>query len=502
MSVLAIDAGTTMIKAVAYDADGAELALARRETRVSRPRAGYAEQDMDDVWEAVVSCARSVVSRVNEPVEALALTAQGDGCWLVDERLRPTGPAVLWNDARAGDVVAGWSASGVPAKAFQRTGCMTFAGLPNAVLRWLQEHDPERVRASAAVLTCGGWLFAKLTGRLALDESEAAAPWLDVERREYAEELPALYGLDWARRLLPPLRHDDDRVAPLLPEAAAALGLAPDTPVVLSPYDVASTAIGVGAVTEGLACGILGTTLCTQIVTTRPDLAGAPVGLTIPLGAPGRYLRAFPTLSGCEVLDWLAGLLRLSGAGEVCALAATAPVGARGLQFLPYLSPAGERAPFVDPAASGSFSGLSFGHDSAALARAVLEGLTYVIRDCLDAFPVRPAELRVCGGGAAGAEWRALIADVTGLPTVRTGDGEVGAKGAFITAMVATGRDRDHESAVARCVRTAAVVEPDAKRAARYDELFAAFRDARAHAAADWPRLRRTRRFVEHGDPS
>ncbi|MGH3096659.1 MAG: FGGY-family carbohydrate kinase, partial [Streptosporangiales bacterium] len=394
-------------------------------------------------------------------------------------------------------IVESWRASGVLDEAFKRTGCTTFAGLPHAILRWLGEHDPDRIARSAAALTCGGWLFAALTGELAVDESEAAAPWLDVERREYDLTLLDMYGLPWARRLLPELRHDDQRVAPLLPAAATTLGLPRDTPVVLAPYDIASTAIGVGAVHPGQACGILGTTLCTETVTEQPDLAADPIGLTIPLGVPGRYVRAYPTLAGREVLDWAAGVLGLAGADDLCRLAASAPTGARGLAFLPYLSPAGERAPFLDPSARGSLEGLSTEHDRGCVARAVVEGLTYVIRECLRCAPVPPREIRLSGGGANSAEWCELIADVTGVPTRRTSGTEAGARGAYLTALVATGRERDHEAAVARCVNAADTFEPDADWSDRYAELFSSFLATRADASRGWSRLRQVRARLE-----
>ncbi|MGH3503764.1 MAG: FGGY family carbohydrate kinase, partial [Nocardioidaceae bacterium] len=145
MAVVAVDAGTTMIKAVAFDEDGAERAVAREDARVSHPREGIAEQDMAEVWAAVVICVRSATAELDEPVDAVAVTGQGDGCWLVDGSARPTGPAVLWNDARASAIVESWRASGVLDEAFKRTGCTTFAGLPHAILRWLGEHDPDRI---------------------------------------------------------------------------------------------------------------------------------------------------------------------------------------------------------------------------------------------------------------------------------------------------------------------------------------------------------------------
>lgn len=501
MAVVAVDAGTTMIKAVAFGEGGAELAVAREDAHVSHPREGLAEQDMAEVWTAVMTCVRAAAADLDESVDALAVTAQGDGCWLVDGTGRPTGPAMLWNDARATSIVESWRASGVLDEAFKRTGCTTFAGLPHAILRWLAEHDPDRIARSTAALTCGGWLFAALTGELAVDESDAAAPWLDVERREYDFALLDLYELPWARRLLPELRHDDRRVAPLQPTAADALGLPLGTPVVLASYDIASTAIGVGAVQTGQACSILGTTLCTETVAEQPDLTGDPVGLTIPLGVPGRYLRAFPTLAGREVLDWAAGMLGLAGADDLCRLAATAPPGARGLAFLPYLSTAGERAPFLDPSARGSLEGLSTEHDRSCVARAVVEGLTYVIRECLRSAPVPPHEIRLSGGGANSAEWCELIADVTGVPTQRTAGSEAGARGAYLTALVATGREPDHEAAVTRGVHAADTFEPDTHRSDRYAELFSSFLATRADVSRNWPRLRQVRTWLGEAGP-
>jgi erythritol kinase len=217
-------------------------------------------------------------------------------------------------------------------------------------------------------------------------------------RGAYSDELVALYGLEKHRALLPRLLPDDERVHELAPAAAERLGLPAGTPVVLAPYDIVATAIGAGATEPGQALSILGTTLCTETVIGSPDTAGEPSGLTVALGAPGRLVRAFPTLAGTGVIDWTATLLGLPGAAEVLELAGDAVPGADGLRVLPYLSPAGERAPFLDASASGLFTGVTFGHGRAEYARAVLEGLAHVIRDCLEAAPQRPAELRVTGG--------------------------------------------------------------------------------------------------------
>ncbi|MEV4169829.1 FGGY-family carbohydrate kinase [Nonomuraea sp. NPDC049709] len=484
MAIICVDAGTTVIKAVGYDSSGAETAVARRETVVSRPAPGHAEQDMGAVWDAVAATVREVAAQVGG-AEFVAVTAQGDGCWLVDAGGAPTGPAILWNDARAAATVDGWTRSGLAAAAFRRNGSSAASGLPHAILTWLRANDPARLDRSSAMLTCGGWIFSRMTGELVADESDASAPFMDLRARAYSPELLGLFGLEWAERLLPPVRPCP--VAELTPHTAAELGLAAGTPVVMAPYDIAATALGAGAVAAGQACGILGTTLCTEVVVESPDLEGSPTGITIAL--PGGYLRAFPTFAGTEVVQWTCRLLGLGDPAELGELALLSEPGAGGLAFLPYLSPAGERAPFSDPLARGALLGMSFEHGREHVARAVLEGLTMVIRDCLVATGAAPTELRVCGGGSASATWLGLIADVTGLPVRRSADAEVGARGAYLVGLAATGAEPSIAAAAGRHVRLRDAVEPDPARRGFYDRWFEDFLTLRATDASAWPLL-------------
>lgn len=499
MAVICIDAGTTMIKAVGYDDDGAEQVVVREATVVTRPAPAWAEQDMELVWDAVVACVRSVVHQLGSAVDYIALTAQGDGSWLVDREGAPTGPAILWNDGRAAGIVDGWTRAGVLDRAFLTNGSLTSCGMPNAILSWLRLNDPDRLARSAVSLTCGGWIFSKLTGELAIDESDASAPFMDIRARRYSADLLSLYDLEWVERLLPAVRDDHGRVAELSHGAAATLGLPAGTAVVMSSYDIASTAIGVGAVEVGQACTILGTTLCTEIVTDTVSLGDEAAGCTVALGIPGRYLRAFPTLAGGEVVQWACQLMGLTDPVELGELATRCPAGADGLLFLPYLSPAGERAPFLNPLASGSFLGMSVEHGREHVARAVLEGLTLVIRDCLTASRAQPTELRVSGGGAASPVWLQMIADVTGVQVSRTTDTETGARGAYLIGMVATGGAARVEDIIPRYLSVRDTFAPDAICSRVYTDMFADFRSLRGSASATWPRLTEMRARTPKG---
>ena len=492
MATICVDVGTSVIKTVAFDDRGTEIALAREESEVLRPAPGFSEQDMYSVWNAVASTVRAVLHQLPDPVRLISLTAQGDGCWLVDGDGHPTGPAILWNDARAAAIVDRWRAAGVLKEAFRRNGSQTFSGLPNGIFTWLKERDPDRLERSHKSLCCNGWIFYNLTGRMAIDESDASVPFFEVRERRYSPELLQLYGLEWAERLLPDVLPNDQRVGELSATAAAELGLPARLPVVMSPYDIASTAIGVGAVSDGQACSILGTTLCTEVVMNHINLEGEPSGLTIPFGPPGLYLRSFPTLAGSEVIHWTVRQLGLSNPSDLSHLAATVPPGADGLCFLPYFSPAGERVPFLNTAARGSLFGLSFEHGREHIARAVLEGLSLVIRDCFQASQETPAALQICGlcgGGANSDVWCQIIADVTGTPTFRPVDQEVGAKGAFIAGLVAVGQEADFPSAAKEYVRIRDVFEPHKERRARYEELFEQFLAIRESTLPIWKRM-------------
>jgi erythritol kinase len=478
MSTIGLDLGTSRVKAVRFDASWHAADTQASPTAVRHGEDGRSEQDMRDVWAAAARVVSAVARRSPDPVDLVAVTAQGDGCWLVDEHGDPVGPALLWNDRRSAGIVEEWRTDGTLERAFRINGCYGSTGVAHAQLRWLAEHEPDALARAARLLSCGSWVYQRLTGRQVLERSDAANPFLDAVTGRYDQRLLDLFDIAALGRLLPPVVSGAEAVAPLSAAAAAELGLPAGTPVALAPYDVVATAAGTGAIHTGDAYAILGTTLCVGIITDDPKLSRPPNGMTLPPGTPGHWLIAQATMVGTEVLDWTATLLGLAGVPDLVDLAATSRAADRPL-LLPYLSPAGERSPFLDPTIRGSLHGLSLRHSRADIARAAIDGLSLAVRDCL-ATAGLAASLALSGGGARSDLWCQAIADATGCPVTRPDTPEAGALGAILIGATGHGMFAGLDDAVARAANPSRVYRPNAAQVSWFDDSYARYRALRS----------------------
>jgi xylulokinase len=368
-------------------------------------------------------------------------------------------------------------------QAYTRSGSVAYPGLSHALLAWLAENEPNRIQDARWVLSCNGWIFHWLTGEIAAEISDASNPFGDVRKRTYDDVLFRMFGLESLRAMFPAIVEGDSQSACLRAEVAAELGLKLGLRVVMAPYDIVATAYGAGVTSPGQACVILGTTICTEVITADLDLSGPATGTTIALG-DDLHLRAMPTLAGCETLEWAARMLGANSLSNLEMLASASPPGAHGVLFLPYLSEAGERSPFLDPQACGSFHGLKLSHTQSDIVRAIYEGLSYAICDCLCATGAAVEEMRVCGGGARSSLWCQMIADVTGVRVLRSSESELGARGAFLFGL-AVARKTTVAQTASEFPLTFEVFEPSGDSdscAQRYD----AFLHTRAAVRALW----------------
>jgi sugar (pentulose or hexulose) kinase len=469
-----IDVGTSVVKAAAFDEAGRELAVESRPVRLAL-RGGFVEQDMEEVYAAVVEVLGALTARVDEPVALAGLTGQGDGLWLVDARGRPVRAAASWMDGRAHELLDRWLADGTFETVFRRTGSAMFPGCPGPLLAWFDREDPAALDAATTALYCKDMVFRRLTGApAATDVSDASMPFLDPRTRAYDNQVVELLGLTHRRRLLAPV---SDPAA----TATAREGLPAGTRIANGPYDLPASALGAGVTAPGDGLLIVGTCLAALVSTTELELSGEPAGLYISTDRSGHWLRAMPAMVGTAALDWVLSTTGVRHA-EVDGLLDATPPGAHGVRVLPYFAPSGERAPFVEPRLRAELTGVSLESTRGDLVRATCEGIGYAARHCLEAAGLT-GSLAVCGGGTRSAAWTRLLADVLGRP-LRVVEGEVGARGAVLAAAERYGVRLD----AGAWTRPAAVVEPDPDRAAYYakgyEEHLARLTEARARARA------------------
>lgn len=472
---LGIDAGTSVTKAAAFDDTGRLLAVKATPTRMSTPADGHYEQDADEVVASVAEVAKAAAAAAGGTPRAIGLTGQGDGVWLVDADGRPVRPAISWMDGRASAILTGWLADGTVAKAFRRTGNTMFPGSPGPILAWLDRHEPETLDRAATAGYCKDVVMQRLTGVRATDASDASLPFLDPATRRYDPEVLRWCGTEHRAGLLAPVV-EPLPTGELTAAAAASLGLPAGTPVTSGPFDLPACALGSGIETVGDGHLIIGTTLACQVLVDRVDTDVEPNGLTLATGTPGRWLRAMPAMVGTAAVDWV---LRLIGRdhADLEALLADSPPGARGVTCLPFFSPAGERAPFLEPAARAGFDRVTIQTEPSDLVRATCEAVAFAARHCFEAAGLT-GELAMCGGGTASPTWLRIFADVLDRPLKLAPQPETGARGAALAAR----RITEPDAATAGWTAAEGVVEPDPVRASQYADRYAGYR-ARVDAA-------------------
>jgi xylulokinase/erythritol kinase len=480
--LLGVDVGTSVVKAVLFDAGGGALAVGGCPLELQHGRGGVAgavEQDLEQVLAHVGRVVRDVVAEAGVTPELVALTGQGDGCWLTDADHRTVRPALSWLDGRAAELLGEWSTGGVTERVFRVNGSALFPGAPAPLLAWLDRHEPEVLDGAVTAGYCKDAVFGRLTGVRATDPSDSSMPFGDGTGTGYSAEVLSLTGLAHRRELLAPIVSPVP-VAPLTGSGAELLGLPAGLPVSSGPFDFPACGFGGGLAGVGDALLIVGTTLGCLVHVDRLRTEGEPAGFHVSTGVPGRWLRAMPAMVGTASLDWLLRTLGL-GVGAVDEALASSPPGARGVAVLPYLATAGERAPFVDPHASGQLTGVRMTTDRHDLVRAMCEGLAYAARHCFEVAG-RSGRLVVCGGGTRSRAWLRVFADVLGVPLELARTPEVGARGAVLVAAGALGVELD----TAAWTAPDDVVEPDPDRRARYDDGYRRYLDHLAAARPLW----------------
>jgi xylulokinase len=451
-ALVGVDVGTSGVKAIALSPTGEVLARAERGYALSTPRPGWAEQDPEDWWAAT----RAALDELGVEPLSLGWSGQMHGLVVLDERDAVIRPAILWNDQRTAAECAEIERTIGLDRLVELTGNRALTGFTAPKLLWLRAHEPEAYARIRNVLLPKDYVRFRLTGERAIDVADASGTLLfDVGNRRWSDEVVTALELEpgW----LPPV-HESTAIAGAGDQAAGALGVGIDRPGPLS------VVLG----TSGVVFAAL------EAYRPEPEARLH----TFCHAVPGTWHAMGVMLSAAGSLQWLRGALGGAPYDELLGEAASWPAGSEGLLFQPYLQ--GERTPHADPDARGAFTGLTLRHDRGALVRAVLEGVSYGLRDSLEllrAVGVDASVGRVSGGGARSELWLRIVASVLGLPLERTEAEEGAAYGAALLGAVKEGVFADAHAAVAACVRVRDRIEPDPAWRAAYEEGYARYRE-------------------------
>ncbi len=509
--IIGIDAGTSVLKSVAFNGDGEQLAVAAiGNDYVTLPDGGV-EQDMARTWADAAATLRQLAEKIPDlasRVIAISVTAQGDGLWLVDKAGEPVGPATIWLDNRAAPIVEDYVAGENHAAHYARTGTGLTVVQMSGKLAWMQRHRPELLAKATHAFHCKDWIYFKLTGDRVTDPSEANFTFGNYKTRNYQPDILDHLGIGACKSLLPPIVDGTVVNGSLSKAAAEASGLTAGTPVCMGYIDVVCTGLGGGLFdpTEQSGCTIVGSTGMHMRLRSNADtvqLNAEKSGFTIVFPAPGMVSQMQSNLASTLNIDWLLdvaiGILAGEGVSKTRAdllqglddkILARAPA---KILYHPYISRAGERSPFMNTAARAMFNGLDTTADYFDMMRAVFEGLAFAARDCYEAMGPVPPEIRLTGGAARSKALRQIMASALGAELRSVSREECGAAG---TAMIAAVQQKLFPD-MAACAKAwvdpylGTATKPDAGLLARYDKVFPHYVAARKAMNPIWRNLRK-----------
>ncbi|ULJ71969.1 xylulokinase [Rhizobium gallicum] len=471
---LGLDLGTSGVKAMLIDGDQKIIGSANGSLDVSRPHSGWSQQEPSH-WiratEEAVAGLKAKHPKELAAVKGVGLSGQMHGATLLDADDRVLRPCILWNDTRSYVEAAALDAD---PKFRKLTGNIVFPGFTAPKLAWVAKHEPGIFAKVAKVLLPKDYLRLWLTGEHISEMSDSAGTsWLDTGKRKWSSELLAATGLD--EKQMPALVEGTAQAGKLRGELAAELGIAGDAVVAGGAGDNAASACGMGTVSDGAAFVSLGT--------SGVLFAANAAYLPKPESAVHAFCHALPNtwhqmgviLSATDALNWHSNVTGQSAADLTNELGETLKTPS-GATFLPYLS--GERTPHNDAVIRGAFIGLEHESSRVVLTQAVLEGVSFAIRDNLEALRSAGTDISrvtAIGGGSRSRYWLASIATALGLPVDLPADGDFGAAfgAARLGLIAATGAE---PVSVCTPPKTAKTIEPVAALSGAYEDAYRRYR--------------------------
>lgn len=497
---LGIDIGTSGTKTILIDEKGDIRSEANATYPSYHPKPLWSEQDPEDWWQATVKTVRAVVKKAKvkgADVKAIGLSGQMHGSVFLDKNDKVIRKALLWNDQRtAAECDEIQSRAGGRRQLIKMVANPALTGFTAPKILWLRNNEPKNFDRTVKILLPKDDVRRRMTGEFATDVSDASGMLLlDVAKRNWSKRLLGKLELDVD--LFARCYESEDVTGQLTRDAAKKMGLTTDCVVVGGAGDCAANGLGTGVVKSGILSTSIGTSGIMFVHSDKVEIDPEGRLHTFCHAVRGKWHMMGVSLTGGGALEWFTrqlcaqiGNRSVSAYDVLNQEAAQVACGSEGLFFLPYL--AGERTPHADPDARGCFVGLTLKHGRGHLARAIMEGVTYAMRDSLAIIqemgvPVR--QIRVSGGGSKSQLWRQMQADVFGQPAVTFNTEQGPAYGVALLATVGAGAYKNIEEACAATIKVTDKTPVNRTAKNYYSKAFPVYQDLYRSLKEDFKKI-------------
>ncbi len=474
MLYIGIDLGTSAVKLLLMERNGAILNQVSRDYPIRYPYPGWSEQNPEDWWQRV----REGISLLLKGQEAhrvrgIGVAGQMHGLVALDGAGQVIRPAILWNDSRTQEQTDLLNQNPGKEVLSRFTGNIAFAGFTAPKLLWLKQQEPNLFARIAKIMLPKDYINYCLTGVLSTDYSDASGTLLlDVEHGCWSEEMLNLCAV--TKDQLPPLHKGFESIGTVKPDLARRLGLPRGVVVCAGAGDNAAAAVGCGVVGPG-ECNISLGTSGTVFITGEKFTVDPQNALHSFRHADGGYHLMGCILSAASCNQWwMENILRTQDYAAEQQFISQDALGCNPVYFLPYLM--GERSPHNDSTVRGAFFGLSMDTPREAMTQAVLEGVAFAIRDCVETAKIPVTSSRLCGGGAKSPLWRSILANVLGIPLELPQTEQGPGYGGAMLAAVACGDEDDLASYAKRLCKIKTRILPEPSLVRRYHQRYQAWK--------------------------
>lgn len=492
--IIGIDSGTSVVKAAIFDMRGEQLLVSARNTPVIEETFGWSEYDLNRDWEETRLCLKELMEKAaaenitSDQIAAVGVGGKGQGVGLLDKEMKPLRNAILWNDSRCSDMKNEWiKPNGIMEQIHEISGNWLYSGNILMLLPWLKMNEKEILDQAVTITMPTSWLSYKMTDQHKICKTDMFSV-IDRKTREISEEVFRIIDIEDYRSLFPEPIETWEVTGTVTEEVAAFTGIPAGVPVVNMGWDVVCCTAGVGVIEDGQANMIMGTSgVISVVMPFAPSIPKRLGGMSVHV-MPGKWGQLIAPMTVTPNLDWFVDNFayedkkRAEEEGRSVyeifdEEVSKVPVGANGVIYHPYMSPAGESAPFTNTDCRANFIGLLPHDNRYVMLRAIYEGVAMSFKHCIDAYDYPVSEIRLSGGGSNSPVWCQIMSDVCNAEISLVDGTEFGAKGVAWNAAYVTGEfDSLKDACNAFCKKTK-IYQPNPDAVDKYKDLMELYKE-------------------------